>query len=202
MSEPVRKVDESYTYADLLTWPEDQRCELIDGMLYNMTPTPGLYHQEIIGEFHVQFHNYLRHHRPCRVFLPPCDVRLPKRDENGLTSSTVVQPDLIVVCDQQKLDKRGVVGAPDLVVEVLSPYTAKMDRQQKKHIYVQAGVREYWIVSPSEKTVEVYQLQEQRRYGEATVYQYNEQVPVGMLPGLVIDLTQVFAEEEETTSNE
>ncbi len=145
MSEPVRKLEESYTYADLLTWPEDQRCELIDGMLYNMTPAPGLNHQEIVGELHVQFHNYLRQHRPCRV---------------------------------------------------------KMDRQQKKHIYAQAGVREYWIVSPSEKTVEVYQLQEQRRYGEATVYQYNEQVPVGMLPGLVIDLTQVFIEEEETKSNE
>ena len=196
MSEPVRKWEASYTYADLLTWPEEQRCELIDGVLYNMTPAPGLHHQEIVGELHVQFHHYLRQRRPCRVFIP-CDVRLPKRDENGLTSSTVVQPDLIVVCDRKKLDARGVVGAPDLLVEVLSPYTAKMDRQLKKHLYAQTGVREYWIVSPSEKTVEVYQLQEQRRYDEATLYQYNEQVPVGVLPGLVIDLTQVFIEDAD-----
>ncbi len=123
------------------------------------------------------------------------DVRLPKPREDGMTSSTVVQPDLTVVCDRNKLDKRGVVGAPDLLVEVLSPYTAKKDRQQKMRAYAQTGVREYWIISPSEQTVEVYLLQQPGSYGVVIMYQYNEQVPVGVLPGLVIDLTQVFVAE-------
>lgn len=196
MSEPMRQHTETYTYADLLNWPEDERWELIDGVAYDMTPAPSRQHQEIIGALHLQFGVFLRN-APCRVYLAPFDVRLPKPGEDGMTASTVVQPDLTVICDRKNLDKRGAVGSPTLIIEILSPYTAKKDRQRKMQVYAHAGVQEYWLVSPSEKTVEVYQLQEQGHYGAATVYQYNEQVPVGVLPDLVIDLVQVFVEDED-----
>jgi Uma2 family endonuclease len=196
MSEPMRQHPATYTYTDLLTWPEDERWELIDGIPYNMTPAPSRRHQEILGALYLQFGAFLRH-APCRVYLAPFDVRLPKADEDSMTASTVVQPDLTVICEREKLDQRGAVGSPALVVEILSPYTAKKDRQRKMQRYAQAAIPEYWIISPTEQTVEVYQLHELGRYGAATVYQYDEQVPVSVLPGLLIDLGQVFVEDEE-----
>ncbi len=185
--------DQRFTYADLLTWPEDERWELIDGVAYDMTPAPMQRHQEILGKLHQQFINFLEG-SPCRVILPPFDVLLPKAAESTMTTTTVVQPDLIVVCDREKLDGKRCVGSPTLVVEILSPSTAKKDKRQKHQAYQQAGVPEYWVVSPSEALVEVFSLDEYGRYGDPMVYVQNDQMPVGVLPGLVIDLERVFAE--------
>ena len=194
MVEPMRAGYTKYTYADVLDWPEDERWELIDGVAYDMTPAPSRRHQEIIGALHLQFGAFLRN-SPCRVYLPPFDVRLPKPGEDGLTASTVVQPDLTVICEREKLDDHGAVGSPALVIEVLSPSTTRKDRDLKMTAFAQAGIPEYWIIAPGERTVEVYRLEEPGRYGTATTYLHNEQLPVGVLPELVIDLAPVFAEE-------
>ena len=195
MREPLHQVSKSYTYADLLTWSEDERWELLDGVPYNMTPAPSRAHQEILAALNDQFRAFLRN-GPCRVYFAPFDVRLPKAGENSMTASPVVQPDLTVICEHAKLDKHGAVGSPSLVVEILSPYTAKKDRLLKMRIYAQAAIPEYWLISPSEKTVDVYLPRESGQYGAAIVSQYDDQIPVGVLPCLVIDLKQVFVEED------
>jgi Uma2 family endonuclease len=182
-----------YTYADLITWPEDERWELIDGVAYDMTPAPSERHQTISSELHVQLYDFLRDH-PCRVFYAPFDVRLPNLAEDGMTASTVVQPDLLVVCDREKLDGKGVIGAPTLVMEITSPSTAGKDIREKRAAYERAGVPEYWIISPWDNTVQVYTLDKRGRYGAPTAYTSADQAPVGVLPGLVIDLARVFAE--------
>lgn len=193
MVEPAQVNPERYTYADILTWPEDERWELIDGVAYDMSPAPSPRHQVIQGELFVLFHDFLRG-ATCRVYPPPFDVRLPKPTEDGLTASTVVQPDLTVVCDPEKIDERGCVGAPTLVVEILSPGTSRKDLREKLTAYAQAGVPEYWVVYPFEKVVQVYTLDTQGHYGAPAIYVNGEQAPVGVLPGLVIDLESVFAE--------
>jgi len=193
MVEPARTDADRYTYADLITWPEDERWELIDGIPYDMTPAPLQQHQDIVTELMVQFGVFLRD-SPCRLYTAPFDVRLPRLDEDGMTASTVVQPDLLVVCDREKLDGKGVVGGPTLVVEITSPSTAGKDLREKRAAYERAGVQEYWIISPIDKTVQVYTLNEQGRYDAPTIYTVDDQAPVGVLPGLFIDLTRMFTE--------
>lgn len=193
MVEPARAHTERYTYADILTWPEGERWELIDGVAYDMTPAPSRRHQKILHKFDLQFGNYLEG-TPCEVYFAPFDVRLPKPGETAMTASTVVQPDLLVVCAPEKYDEHGCVGSPTLVLEILSPATAKKDLREKLNVYQQAGVPEYWIVYPSDKMVHVYTRDERGRYGTPAVYVNGEQAPVGVLPGLAIDLGRVFAE--------
>jgi len=137
-----RAETDRFTYADLIVWPEEERWELIDGIPYDMTPAPSQRHQEIVTELIVQFGVFLRD-SPCRLYTAPFDVRLPKSMENGMTASTVVQPDLLVVCDREKLDGKGVVGSPTLVVEITSPSTAGKDLREKRAAYERAGVPEY-----------------------------------------------------------
>jgi Uma2 family endonuclease len=194
MVEPARTDDGRFTYADLITWPEEERWELIEGIPYEMTPAPSQRHQEIVIELIMQFGVFLRD-SPCRLYTAPFDVRLPKSMESGMTASTVVQPDLLVVCDREKLDGKGVVGSPTLVVEITSPSTAVKDLREKRSAYERAGVPEYWIISPTDKTVQVYTLNEQGQYGAPAVYTVEDQAPVGVLAGLVIDLARVFAAE-------
>jgi Uma2 family endonuclease len=193
MVNPMPANAERFTYADLLTWPEDERWELIDGFAYNMTPAPTRRHQDIVDELHGQFWLFLKG-KPCKAYTSPFDVRLPEPDEDGMTASTVVQPDITIVCDLEKLDERGCLGSPTLVVEVLSPATAKKDWREKLQSYEQAGVPEYWIVSPNDQTLMVFTLDGEGRYGAPTAYGDDEQAPVGVLPGLVVDLGPVFAE--------
>jgi len=193
MVEPARHDKIASTYADLLSLPDDERWELIDGVLYDMTPAPSFRHQDILGNLYMQFRNTLVN-SPCRVVLAPFDVRLPKASENGMTATTVVQPDLSVICDREKIDDRGCVGSPSMVVEIISPYTAKKDLYVKHRIYERAGVKEYWVIYPSEKMLHVFTLDEHGNYGDPDVYVNGEQAPVGVLPGLVIDLAIVFAE--------
>ncbi len=186
------KLEERYSYGDYLTWDDEQRWELIDGISYNMSPAPNRRHQGISMELSAQFHDYLRG-KPCKAYHAPFDVRLPEGDESDEETYTVVQPDLVVVCDPDKLDDKGCRGAPDLVVEILSPSTSGRDLKLKLNLYEQRGVREYWIVDPSGATVMVFRLGEHGRYGRPEVYAGEDSAPVGIFPDFTIDLPTLFA---------
>ncbi|MGH8657125.1 MAG: Uma2 family endonuclease [Gammaproteobacteria bacterium] len=173
-----------HTYADYLTWPENVRYELIDGAAYLMAPAPALDHQEIAGEIYFQLRRALEG-KLCRAFVAPVDVRLPKAMESNERVDTVVQPDVLVVCDAAKLDRRGVRGAPDLVVEVLSPSTAGHDYMLKRRTYERAGVREYWLVHPTDRLLTCYRWID-GHYGEPAMQELAGTTPVGVLPGVVI----------------
>lgn len=140
--------------------------ELIDGVAYNMCAAPSRYHQGILTELNRQIGNFLAG-RPCKVYVAPFNVLLP--DHSGQEEekvATVVQPDLPVICDMEKLTEKGCTGAPDWIVEILSPYTSKKDFNEKLYLYERHGVREYWIVDPGNKYVHVYQLNEKGKYPE------------------------------------
>ncbi len=132
-----------FTYADYVTWPADERWEIIDGVRYNMTPTPPTVHQLVLGELMGQIHTQVRGCK-CKALLGPLDVLLPEADEDLDHSSTVVQPDFLVVCDCDKLHDHACIGAPDFVLEVIAPHTASKDQTKKVASYERHGVREYW----------------------------------------------------------
>ncbi len=190
---PEAATKDLYTYGDYAKWPDEERWELIDGVPYNMSPAPSRIHQKILGELHKQIAVYLTG-KTCEVYIAPFDVRLPKGDENDEQIDTVVQPDLVVVCDREKLDERGCKGAPDLAVEVLSPGTAGKDMKIKLALYERVGVKEYWLVDPSNKTVQVYQLETAGPYGRPGIYTDADQLKVGLFPDLTVDLSMVFKE--------
>ncbi len=176
--------EKHYTYADYLTWPDDARYELIDGEAFLMAPAPLIEHQEVAGEVFRQLANQLDG-KACRPYIAPVDVRLPRNDEADAAIDTVVQPDVLVVCDPSKIDRRGVRGAPDWVLEVLSPSTAAHDQIAKRRTYERAGVREYWLVHPGDRTLTVYAL-DNGQYGRPEIYELKDATPVGVLPGVSI----------------
>ena len=177
------------TYGDYLTWTDGKRWEILDGQAVAMSPAPTLDHQEVVGEVFVQLANQLRG-KPCRPFVAPVDVRLPRPGQSDDATDRVVQPDVLVVCDPDKLDRRGVRGAPDVVMEVLSPATAGIDHLRKRRIYESAGVREYWLVHPGDRTVLVYLLHD-GSYGKPDVQTMEAPTPVQVLPEVQIDWTPI-----------
>ena len=176
--------EKHYTYADYLTWPDDARYELIDGEAFLMAPAPLIEHQEVAGDVYHQLRNQLDG-KPCRPYIAPVDVRLPRNDEADAAIDTVVQPDVLVVCDPSKIDRRGVRGAPDWLLEVLSPSTAAHDQIAKRRTYERAGVREFWLVHPGDRTLTVYVL-ETGQYGRPDIYELKDATPIGVLPGVAI----------------
>ena len=187
-----------YTYADYLTWMDDMRREIYDGFVKLMTPAPNLKHQEISFNFTGIFRNYLLKNK-CKGFAAPSDVRLPKnKNKSDETIYTVLQPDLYVVCDLTKLDDRGCLGAPDLVIEITSPKTARRDLRDKYQIYEQHGVREYWIVNPSDENVLTFVLDANGKFQLAGLYAGDDKIPVHIFGGdLQIDLTEVFENKKQ-----
>lgn len=180
-----------YTYADLLTWDDNTRYELYDGVPVALA-SPSNIHQEISVDLSTQFRNYLRG-KKCKVYYAPFDVRLFEEDgERPEDVNLVLQPDLMVVCDHSKVDRRGVHGAPDLVIEILSSGTARYDRLVKFNLYQQAGVREYWIVDPTARMVSVHTLVD-GQYRTAA-YGADSSIRVGVLDDCTIDLSTVFPE--------
>lgn len=179
-----------YSYADYLTWPEDERWELINGVPYNMTPAPTPKHQEILGEIFRQLANWLQGNK-CKVYMAPFDVRLVGSETIDSLIDKVVQPDITVVCDTQKIDERGCLGIPDMIVEILSPSTFKKDLGIKLALYESSGVQEYWVVHPLDETVMVFRLQN-GQYGKPKVYSVPDVIPVGIFEDFVIPLESVF----------
>ena len=188
-------LDESkrYTYADYLTWLDDKRRELINGFIHLMS-APNELHARISSNWGFGARIFIQKKKgKCRVYHAPFDVRLPLKNETADDKIyDVVQPDICVICDLSKLDEKGCIGAPDLIVEVLSPSTLKYDWNYKFNLYEAAGVREYWIVDPKAKAVNVFLLQPDGKYDLGTVYEYNQKAPVHIFKGLEIDLNELF----------
>ena len=175
----------AFTYADYLSWDDGKRWELHEGVPYLMVPAPSPEHQEISVNITRQLSNYLMG-KSCKVYAAPFDVRLNPEEGDDI----VCQPDIVLVCDLSKIDRRGCVGAPDMVVEILSPSTSRQDRLLKFKYYLNAGVREYWIVDPEQKTVQVCLLED----GKYIMYMHDDtaQISVHVLDSCVIDMTEVF----------
>jgi len=196
---PIAYQTRHYSYADYLTWTDDKMREIIDGMVY-MFSAPVRKHAAAIITFIIKTGNYIRKRKAkCKIYTAPFDVRLPK---NGETADdkifNVVQPDIVVICDPSKLDDKGCIGAPDLIVEVSSPSTNKRDMEEKFFLYEEVGVKEYWVVNPKDKGVTTFLLQPNGKYNNGMVYRVaagTTKVPVNTLKGLIIDLEELFEDE-------
>jgi len=190
VSEAVPVYNRKYTYKDYLKWDDDIRCELIDGYPYMMS-APTIRHQRISRKLLLQLGNFLTG-KTCEVFHAPFDVRLYAgvSDLADDAVDTVVQPDLVVICDDTRLDKTGCKGAPDMAIEILSPSSTDKDKMIKYWKYLKAGVREYWIVDPDNNRLMVHLLDED--YQVIHTYSSEERAPVNILPGCTIDLQDVF----------
>jgi len=192
---------ERFSYADYCKWTDDERWELIGGVEYDMSPAPSRIHQKLSGELFVRIYDVLKD-RQCEVYAAPFDVRLPDYAEaSDEEIFTVVQPDIVVVCDASKLDERGCMGAPDLVIEILSPYTAAKDMKIKRDLYEQHGVREYWLVHPTDKTFMIYCLRQDKQYAKAEIYASQDIVESTVIEGLKIELTDLFGFSPEPASS-
>lgn len=187
----IPRANKKHTYADYLTWPGEERWEIIDGTpLLQSAPT--WQHQAIARELLLEFGGYLRG-KPCHIFGAPFDLRLPLAAEADEDATYVLQPDLTVICDKAGLKGTGYFGVPELVVEVSSISTGKFDKVSKFNAYEKAGVREYWIVEPEQKVVSVFKLQD-GRYGRPETYTEEDNISVGIFPDLAIELKRVFAD--------
>lgn len=194
MALPAKKMEpERYTFADVLTWGENERIELIDGEAFMMAP-PSTVHQAVSIAIASQLYAYLEG-KQCQVFTAPFGVRLfEKEGDRPEDVDTVVEPDISVICDPSKIDERGCKGAPDLVIEILSPSTRRYDRVVKLGLYRQAGVREYWIVNPADKSVSVMLRDENGFLLPYDDYGREDPAKVNVLEGCEIDLRKVFPE--------
>ncbi len=150
-------INKTYTYADYFKWKFEERVELIKGRIFKMSPAPNRMHQRISGKIYNKLYNFLDD-KKCEVYCAPFDVRVPRKSKEDKDIVTVLQPDICVICDESKLDDRGCIGAPDLVVEVLSPGNNSKELKSKFEIYEESGVSEYWVVSPQDQTFVVYTL--------------------------------------------
>jgi Uma2 family endonuclease len=189
----IPRGSESFTYADYLKLEEDVRYEVIEGQIYNMSPSPTPKHQDVVTQFSVDFGLYLRGSK-CRVFVSPIDVCLSDEKEDLNNVKEWVEPDLIVVCDKNKIGEKRIIGSPDLVIEVLSPSTAKRDRMVKYNRYQRAGVKEYWIVDPVHETIDVYLLAD-KTYTHRGTYFKDDSMPVSIFEDFIIDLKNIFRDE-------
>lgn len=181
-----------YSYADYLTWQFKERVELIKGWISKMSPAPSTGHQTIAWDFTYYFANYFRK-SDCKPFFAPFDVRLldSKKSKSDQQVFTVVQPDICVICDEKKLDERGCLGAPDLIIEIVSPGNSKREMKTKYELYEENGVKEYWIANPLEKNIMLYVLKA-KKYHLKKIYFDDDTIESVLFKGLVIDLKEIF----------
>tara|TARA_B100001245_G_C22847611_1_gene407406 strand:- start:494 stop:1117 length:624 start_codon:yes stop_codon:yes gene_type:complete len=189
----VLEPEATYSYADYLRWSFEERVELIKGKLFRMSPAPRRSHQGISLVIGNEIFNFLKG-KSCKTYMAPFDVRFPNQpDDTDAQTFTVVQPDICVICDHSKLDDAGCKGAPDLIVEILSPSTASKDLNEKYQLYEEHGVKEYWVVYPGEAVLEIYELQS-GKYLSTGKFVKEDVVTSKVLPGLEIKLSEVFQE--------
>ena len=186
MGNTARKM-EPYTYQQYSHCQDDQRMEIIDGIIYDMSPSPTVKHQRIVMAFSAVMYSFFKG-KQCTPFIAPMDV--------VLDDINVVEPDVFVVCDQAKITEKNIKGAPDLIIEVLSPSTSVKDRREKKHLYQQHGVREYIIVNPLDETAERFLLGESGRYGESDIFGWHDAFASRIFPDLIFYLRVIFEKED------
>jgi Uma2 family endonuclease len=194
--EPVKQFNEidaslTYSYANYLNWLFPERVELIKGKIFKMSPAPSRVHQEVAGSIFLKLGNFLNS-KPCKVYSAPFDVRFPKESKADKDVFTVLQPDICVICDKSKLDARGCIGAPDLVVEVLSPGNSKMELLNKYKVYEEFGVKEYWVVSQSDQNILIYTLNDMGKFQPSKIFTLSEKITSSVLPGFELILDDVF----------
>jgi Uma2 family endonuclease len=177
-----------YSYSDYLLWHFQERVELIKGFILKMSPAPSMVHQRISNNLSFELNNYFRR-KQCDVFVAPFDVRLSIPSDKK--DSTVVQPDLCIICDESKLDARGCNGTPDLIVEIVSSNNSKHDLHTKFNLYQEAGVKEYWIIEPNDKMILVYNLVKDEFIGLKPQVE-GETIRSPLFPELDIALEDVF----------
>lgn len=194
VKEPDMSYGGIYSYADYLQWTIEARYELIKGKVFKMSPAPSRAHQKLSMNISGQLWNFLRH-KSCQVFSAPFDVRLPRKSKNDKDVITVVQPDVCVICDPKKLDDRGCIGAPDIVIEILSPGNNDKELRNKYEVYEESGVKEYWIISPQNKTFFRYTLVDDS-YQASKLMISGDVIETPILPGFQLDLTELFNEIE------
>jgi Uma2 family endonuclease len=181
-----------YSYADYLTWMFKERLELFKGIIFKMSPAPSTVHQRVAGNIHGILWNKFKN-ETCSVFIAPFDVRLvsAKKSKSDNDIYTVVQPDLCVICDQSKLDSRGAIGAPELMIEILSPGNSKKEMRYKYDLYQEAGVLEYWIINPENKTILVYVLKDGIFIGQHPLIE-DDKIESVLFPQLDFRLEEIF----------
>lgn len=182
----------SYTYADYLTWNFQERLEILKGRIFKMSPAPSRKHQEISIELTGIFYNYFKK-TPCNVYVAPFDVRLKnfKKSTSDKEITTVLQPDICVICDKEKLDDRGCIGAPDLIIEILSPGNSKKEMDIKFDLYEENAVKEYWIVEPYQKSILIYTLQNDKYIGLKPIAEEGL-VHSPLFPELSFNIEEIF----------
>jgi len=185
-------LEKTYTYADYLKWQFKERVELIKGRIFKMSPAPGRLHQKVTVKLVSRIDRFLEG-KKCEVYTAPFDVRFPKENNDNKTF-TVVQPDLCIICDLTKLDEKGCIGAPDMIIEILSPKTAKKDIKDKFQLYEENGVKEYWIVSPENRLVDVFVLKEDNKYYLIGKFADDDMVKVNIFEDFEINLAEIFTE--------
>ena len=178
----------TYTYKDYTLYDENERIEIIDGTIYNMIPAPSRIHQKLIMDLSAEIRNYIKaNNGSCEVYPAPFDVILKNDDEIIEDCKNIIQPDISVICDKNKLTDKGCTGSPDMIVEVVSPYNPNNDFIRKLNLYDKYKVKEYWIVNPMKKNILIYKLDEKERYGMPDIYTFEDKVPVGIYDDLEID---------------
>jgi Uma2 family endonuclease len=189
-NEPAIEFEREYTYADYLKFQFEEMVELIRGKIYRMSPAPRLVHQDISSNLEFAIKAFLKN-KKCKMYHAPCDVVLPIESKKRNKATTIVQPDIVVICNPYIIEDKAIFGVPNWIIEILSPGTAPKDRGVKYDVYEEAGVSEYWIVSPEYETVEVFLL-ENGKYSKKYVLDKNGKVSPFTLPELEIDLKEVF----------
>jgi Uma2 family endonuclease len=182
-----------YTYNEYLAYPEGERIEIIEGHIYNMAAAPSRIHQKIITEMLFKIRQYIESNNgDCEVYPAPFDVILKNDDEDAVNSKNIVQPDISVICDKNKLTDKGCTGSPDMIIEVVSPFNPSSDYVRKLNLYDQYRVREYWIVNPIEETILVYKFDEvTNQYAAPKAYTFNDKIKVGIYDNLHIDFNSL-----------
>lgn len=191
INEPDFNYSGNYTYADYLKWTIEERLELIKGKIFQFA-APSRIHQNLTGKIFLQVGGFLQKRKSCSVYVAPFDVRLPRKSKNDEDIITVLQPDICVICDPNKLDERGCIGAPDIVIEILSPSNNKKELKNKYEVYEESGIREYWVVSPQDKTFLAYILNTEGQYMPTRLMVGGDTYTTPILPGFVLDLETIF----------
>ena len=187
----IKQLDltKKYTYADYLTWQFKERVELIRGYVFKMSPAPNLKHQRISGDLFYEIKSFVKLTK-CQVFHAPFDVRLSVSKKEKI--DTIVQPDITVICDEGKLDEQGCNGAPDIVMEILSPGNTKKEMKEKFELYQEAKISEYWLVDPERESIIIYTLNEAQKYVGSKPYMEGDTIKSISLLGFELEVASIF----------